>query len=323
MSVRSVQSGFTLVELLVVIAIIGVLVGLLLPAVQAAREAARRSQCSNQLKQLGTACHHFQDAHRRFPPGYLGPQPQGPIPPFNTAQHVGSLAFLLPYLELAAVHDKMDTDRASHGNISLWDLEQPGNPYWMRTQAWTLGQTRIATFVCPSDSPYATRTVFALIHFYYEPPYVYFAGAAFGGGAGDVLGRTNYIGVSGYLGQTGVPSTDRFAGVFTNRSKNDFRTITDGSSNTLLFGEVSGGRPPAGMQLTAFSWIGCGAFGTAAWDKPEDDPDWYWAKFSSQHPGVVQFGLSDGAVRPVAVQTDATIIHNLAGQADGNPVTVP
>ncbi len=238
-------------------------------------------------------------------------------------QHVGSLAFLLPYLELAAVHDKMDTDRASHGNISLWDLEQPGNPYWMRTQAWTLGQTRIATFVCPSDSPYATRTVFALIHFYYEPPYVYFAGAAFGGGAGDVLGRTNYIGVSGYLGQTGVPSTDRFAGVFTNRSKNDFRTITDGSSNTLLFGEVSGGRPPAGMQLTAFSWIGCGAFGTAAWDKPEDDPGWYWAKFSSRHPGVVQFGLSDGAVRPVAVQTDATIIHNLAGQADGNPVTVP
>ncbi|MCS7305497.1 MAG: DUF1559 domain-containing protein [Thermoguttaceae bacterium] len=87
--------GFTLVELLVVITIIGILIALLLPAVQAAREAARRAQCTNNLKQMGLACHNYMDSNREyFPPGSPG-----------TARH-GLFTFILPYLEAKNIYDQ-------------------------------------------------------------------------------------------------------------------------------------------------------------------------------------------------------------------------
>src|SRR6187431_767815 len=93
------RRGFTLIELLVVIAIIGVLVSLLLPAVQQAREAARRSQCKNNLKQIGLAMHNYHDVHNTLPPGYITGVPQN----INASEisHWSWGAFVLPQIDQA------------------------------------------------------------------------------------------------------------------------------------------------------------------------------------------------------------------------------
>src|SRR5215211_3597331 len=95
MRTRIARTGFTLVELLVVIAIIGILVAFLLPAVQAAREASRRSQCQNNLKQIGVALQNHHDARRAFPMGRNGMDQKA----------VSWAFFILPYLEETAIYN--------------------------------------------------------------------------------------------------------------------------------------------------------------------------------------------------------------------------
>lgn len=119
------SSGFTLVELLVVIAIIGILVALLLPAVQAAREAARRTQCFNNLKQIGLALQNYHDTQLRFPPGRWGGV---------SGRVYGTHSLLLPYMEQQPVFDIIDFT-VPH--------DHPNN-----TQARA---AVIKTFLCPSD----------------------------------------------------------------------------------------------------------------------------------------------------------------------------
>jgi prepilin-type N-terminal cleavage/methylation domain-containing protein len=133
--------GFTLVELLVVIAIIGILVALLLPAVQAAREAARRSQCQNNLKQIGIGLHNHQSAYKRLPPmSRYDPTRTGGLPSQEQAEKGNLWIYLLPFIEQDNVY-KMSS------------LPSPRNPSIddPSTAPLALGSRTIQTYLCPSD----------------------------------------------------------------------------------------------------------------------------------------------------------------------------
>ena len=131
------KRAFTLVELLVVIAIIGILIALLLPAVQAAREAARRSQCTNNLKQLGLALHNYHDVHKSFPPAaiYLGTG--GPSSSFRDGNWAANwVTIILPFFEQQALHD-------------IYNFELPSDDPLNAPAV----STQLAALNCPSSDP--------------------------------------------------------------------------------------------------------------------------------------------------------------------------
>lgn len=143
------RDGFTLVELLVVISIIGMLVALLLPAVQHARESARRMQCSNNLKQIGLALHNYHDTQRTFPVSMIGPgQPQGTG--YGTG-YFSWLALLLPFAEQGPLADSINfhVNMADAGGFGSY--VSPGAMISRSHRNAPAAQTRVATYVCPSD----------------------------------------------------------------------------------------------------------------------------------------------------------------------------
>ncbi len=338
-SVRT--GGFTLVELLVVIAIIGILVGLLLPAVQAAREAARRMQCSNNLKQLGLAAHNFESANRKFPAGFLGPKPIGTDQWPPTEEYVGHLALLFPYIEqtilynqIASVH-QLDVDRIKSEVVpALPTSNTMYSPWFNKTASWNAGQFKIPALLCPSDqSDGGTETIVALVPYSssatanptmftwtWNPPQ-------------PQIGKTNYLGCSGRLGVSLNPTVNQLKGVFANRSKTKFGEISDGTSNTYMFGEVTGHFDPVGTNINAkrlygFSWM-TGPMpthwlvrnfaGTVEYDVLEKR----WWKYSSPHVGLMQWALADGSVRSTSVSIDRNVTLYVSAMADGQVSTLP
>jgi prepilin-type N-terminal cleavage/methylation domain-containing protein/prepilin-type processing-associated H-X9-DG protein len=335
------RRGFTLVELLVVIAIIGVLVALLLPAVQAAREAARRSQCANNLKQIGLAFHNFQDTYGVLPNGGRDFNPDRAYHQ-NKSANLGDCCrsrdrfgwnwtyWILPYMEQSTIFD-LATDAMD---------PQVGDTDTHNTAENIVAQQAVVSYYCPSR-----RMPMPMGSGFYRADYAGNAGERTD--AGNVRHQTN-------SGQTGVV-------IQSGRETIRIEMIRDGSSNTLMVGEkglhvdaynvsnqdggdnerwnnagwdedtvrwgagrlVSGnvryGLPPLpdtqcpGTHGTATAFVDRGGRSWGAWHP----------FFGSAHPGGANFCMADGAVRLVSFNVDDEVFRRMSLSKSGLPVDLP
>jgi prepilin-type N-terminal cleavage/methylation domain-containing protein/prepilin-type processing-associated H-X9-DG protein len=199
---RSCHTAFSLIELLVVIAIIAILIGLLLPAVQQVRAAAARTQCVNNLKQIGLALHNYHGANQVFPPGYQAvvSYVDGET---DTTPGWGWAASLLPFLEQDILYRQLDFSQPIPNSPAI--------------------QTVVKTYVCPSDlspgGPFAVPDAFGNTLALAAPSSY---AACVGGDESDTFGPSGL-------------------GVFYRNSQTHFTDITDGTSNTILIGEKAWG----------------------------------------------------------------------------------
>jgi prepilin-type N-terminal cleavage/methylation domain-containing protein len=300
------RGAFTLIELLVVIAIIAILIGLLLPAVQKVREAAARTQCANNLKQIGLAVHSYHDANKTLPPAALAGDGEATW-----------AVLILPYLEQAPLYQQ-------------WNLTLRYTYY--RHPASVVG-AQVKTFYCPSRrSPPQlsvngdTRTPWGGSH------------GALGDYAGNG-GNTTEVwgdprsgpGVFLYADIT-FGSNDTIAAW---KSLGSFADITDGLSNTLSvgekhvqlgqFGQEAAGDGPlySGDDIRAIVRV-AGRQTAGPIDRPfassPQDPYRPDERFGSYHPGVCQFVLCDGSVRAIPNSINIDTLTRLAAKNDGQPV---
>ena len=215
---RSPRRGFTLIELLVVIAIIGVLIALLLPAVQAAREAARRSQCTNNLKQIGLALHNYVSANDAVPPA--GESFSNEYPAYGwTAgpQNFAMKVRLLPYLEGNNIFNTVN-----FSVTAMWGTDG-NNPTVVDGVYinYTIRHTKIISYVCPSDQNNPGTG---------DPD---IPGTSYGENRGLNRYNTNWqwTGICYYQGHDGAVNVTR-----------NFASITDGLSSTAGFSEIVKGK---------------------------------------------------------------------------------
>jgi prepilin-type N-terminal cleavage/methylation domain-containing protein/prepilin-type processing-associated H-X9-DG protein len=201
MRVHTPRTAFTLIELLVVIAIIGILLGLLLPAVQKVREAAYRLKCTNNLKQIGLACHNYHDTHNALPPGYTALNPY-----FDGENDVSPGwawgAYLLPYIEQGNLFQQIRFDQP---------VESAANAAAV--------QKLVSIYLCPSDK---------------TPPGPFAVADGFGAPLAQMAPAS-------YVGCVGNDQDDVFGatgqGVFYRNSQTRFLQITDGLSQTVMIGD--------------------------------------------------------------------------------------
>jgi len=304
MSLLVRKRAFTLIELLVVIAIIAILIALLLPAVQQAREAARRTQCKNNLKQIGLALHNYADTFRTFPSGWI-------YSGVANRECWAWPALILPYLDQAPLHAQL---RVNEGSIA----DNLLSTNWQPIVAGL--ETTLVAYRCPSDTGYQGN---GKIH----------ADRHFGGGVGFVAhnfvpGLTNYIGSNGH--GSGRAGYEENTGLFFGGSAIDFRDITDGTSNTFAVGERDTQLCRSGSWPGVRNGNGLGSRGVFCvvaharvklnesvlpWN---DDPDGCGQGWSSLHTGGAHFLFCDGSTR--FISQNINFFHNKAGwQQSGDP----
>lgn len=346
------RAAFTLVELLVVIAIIGILIALLLPAVQAAREAARRSQCTNNLKQIGLGLHNHHDVYNRLPPGgatYI--QPWGQYVSTSEAGWGASwMVFILPYVEQQSMYSQLDFTVSSPGwghdptnvvivNKVIPPYRCPSSPF--DKQTWgnlsSQGKTMLVTY------PGIAGAVNGLI-----PGYTETRQSQGGSSAGCCSG-----GIAGG------------GGVLFPFSQLTFANISDGTSNVMAVSEqgdflitLNGTKQPWGAGTIHGWFIGAHGGSPTVDRRPPnyfnngdarhfnmatvryninqkkgwpDDPGNCGSlgvcnnvgnniPLNSAHPGGVNALLCDGSVRFLSDTTDLAIVARLATRDDGQTV---
>ena len=289
---RSRRRGFTLIELLVVIAIIAILIALLLPAVQQAREAARRTQCKNNLKQLGIALHNYHDTYTKFPCGSY-PSTNG------LSWHVS----ILPQIEQANLWNQFEFGVHAGGQF-----DSATNRPLCRTNP-------IAGFFCPSGTEQRAddNALDYTMHYY------------------GVMGPTGTNSQSGVAykeninGPHGGFSQEGLFYIYTSKSMRD---ILDGTSNTIVVGEISwtdrNGNPTRYRAWTRGGQVN--QFMAPAKNVARQINADYTAlfndmSFGSNHTGGAQFIFGDGSVSFLSENIDYSILLNTASIGGGEAKT--
>ena len=327
------RHGFTLIELLVVIAIIAILIGLLLPAVQKVREAAARAKCQNNLKQLGVACMNYESAYGIFPAGLTQDNLPNPVAGGTAFQGDSVFSFLLPYIEQGALD-------------SRWNRANPiANKY---TGATANTATIIPILLCPSDGLRKEATVY---NSEYYGPTSYKAN----GGTRPIFATSSTNdGVFMAVGSAARKAASAPIGI-----KVPIANITDGTSNTIMFGEryhvdANFDSFPAGWRsnstIAQWAWalpvggdsalsdIMGGAFTSINYKlpwaygqggAPTSTGTWYifqdmrLGAFGSGHVGGANFVLCDGSVRYLTNSLPQLSLQLMCTREDGQVVNVP